>query len=61
LDSYLKYGYIPLEDKVLDAFHKQEQVSRTLEYAYDDYCLSTLAISLGHQEDAALLQKRAWP
>ncbi len=59
LDSYLKYGYIPLEDKVLDAFHKQEQVSRTLEYAYDDYCLSTLAISLGHQEDAALLQKRA--
>lgn len=59
LDSYLKYGYVPLEDRVLDAFHKQEQVSRTLEYAYDDFCLSTLANSLGHKEDAALLQKRA--
>ncbi len=59
LDSYLKYGYVPLEDKVQEAFHKQEQTSRTLEYAYDDYCLSTLAQSLGKTEDAALLKKRA--
>ncbi len=27
LASYLKYGYIPLEDSVWDAFHKREQVS----------------------------------
>ena len=33
LDSYLQYGYIPLEDSVPDAFHQKEQVSRTLEYA----------------------------
>jgi predicted alpha-1,2-mannosidase len=39
LSSYLKYNFIPLEDTVPIAFHKKEQVSRTLEYAYDDYAL----------------------
>jgi len=59
LDSYLKYGYIPLEDHVLDAFHRNEQVSRTLEYAYDDAMLADLATALGHTEDAAMLRKRS--
>ncbi len=59
LTSYLKYGYVPLEDSVWQAFHKREQTSRTLEYAYDDYCLSTLAKALGHEEDAKLLANRA--
>lgn len=59
LDSYIEYGYIPLEDSVPDAFHQKEQVSRTLEYAYDDYVLSLLAEALGHKEDAALLRERA--
>ena len=43
LDSYLKYGYIPLEDSVKEAFHQQEQTSRTLEYANDDYALAQVA------------------
>lgn len=59
LTSYLQYGYIPLEDSVMDAFHKREQVSRTLEYAYDDYALGTIARSLGKTADAAALEKRA--
>jgi predicted alpha-1,2-mannosidase len=59
LESYLKYGYIPLEDQVLDAFHQREQVSRTLEYAYDDYVASQFAASLGHSDDASLLLKRS--
>jgi predicted alpha-1,2-mannosidase len=59
LKSYLQYGYVPLEDSVWQAFHKREQVSRTLEYAYDDFCLSVLAAGLGKREDAAQLQKRA--
>ncbi|PWJ59354.1 putative alpha-1,2-mannosidase [Dyadobacter jejuensis] len=59
LDSYLKYGYVPLEDSVWQAFHKREQVSRTLEYAYDDFCLSVLAQGLGEKEDAEVLRKRA--
>jgi predicted alpha-1,2-mannosidase len=59
LDSYVQYGYIPLEDPVLYAFHKNEQVSRTLDYAYADSLLSTMATALGHTEDAALFAKRA--
>jgi putative alpha-1,2-mannosidase len=46
LKSYLTYGYVPLDDEVKDAFHKNEQVSRTLEYSYDDYALSILAKAL---------------
>lgn len=59
LKSYLKYGYIPLEDHVPDAFHKNEQVARTLDYAYDDFVLSQAATSLGKRKDAAILARRA--
>ena len=59
LTSYLKYGYIPLEDSVLDAFHKYEQVSRTLEYAFDDYALSRFAEATGKTDDHAILKKRS--
>lgn len=59
LDTYLKYGYIPLEDQVPDAYHTQEQVSRTLEYAYDDFALAQVARALGKTEDAVNLMKRA--
>ena len=59
LPSYLKYGYIPLEDPVNEAFHKGEQVSRTLEYAYDDFVLSQVAEKLGKTADAASLRRRA--
>lgn len=59
LQSYLKYGYIPLEDSVWDAFHRREQVSRTLEYAFDDYALSMVAKALGKSEDYNTLFKRS--
>lgn len=59
LESYLKYGYIPMEDSVQEAFHKKEQVSRTLEYAYDDFVLATVAERLGRPEDAQTLYRRA--
>lgn len=59
LTSYLQYGYIPMEDSVQDAFHKKEQVSRTLEYAYDDYALAMMAKALGKEADHALLMQRA--
>ncbi|WP_080905059.1 GH92 family glycosyl hydrolase [Parabacteroides sp. Marseille-P3160] len=58
LESYLQYNYIPLEDEVLDAFHKREQVSRTLEYAYDDFVLSQVAKKLGKHYDYETLIKR---
>jgi predicted alpha-1,2-mannosidase len=59
LDNYMKYGYIPLEDSVKNAFHQQEQVSRTLEYAYDDFVLSRIAKKLGKMEVFKKLEKRA--
>lgn len=59
LPSYIKYGYIPLEDSVKEAFHKQEQVSRTLEYAFDDFSLSRIARALGRDADADTLEARA--
>jgi predicted alpha-1,2-mannosidase len=59
LKSYLKYGYIPLEDGVEEAFHKQEQTSRTLEYAFDDFALSQIASMLGNKEDAEELSRRS--
>jgi len=59
LNSYLKYGYIPMEDSVWDAFHKNEQVSRTLEYALDDYAIARFAGAIGKTEDSAILMKRS--
>lgn len=59
LTSYLEYGYIPLEDGVPDAFHTKEQVSRTLEYAYDDFALAQMAKALGKTDDYQALIRRA--
>jgi predicted alpha-1,2-mannosidase len=44
LDAYRANGYIPS-----DAEH--ESVSKTLEYAYDDWCIARIAAALGKQED----------
>ena len=59
LQSYIRYNYIPLEDGVPDAYHTNEQVSRTLEYAFDDYALSRYAEALGKTEDYNTLKKRS--
>ena len=59
LTSYLKYGYIPLEDSVMEAFHTKEQTSRTLEYAYDDFCVAQMAKALGKTSDYEQLMKRS--
>ncbi|MFY7861256.1 MAG: glycoside hydrolase domain-containing protein, partial [Chitinophagales bacterium] len=40
LNSYRKYGYVRAED---DA----ESVSKTLEYAYDDWCIAQMALTVG--------------
>lgn len=59
LQYYLTYGYYPLEDSIKDAFHINEQVSRTLEYAYDDYCVAQIAKALHKTEDYNILMKRS--
>ena len=59
LKSYLKYGFIPMEDGVKEAFHQDEQTSRTLEYAFDDFAVAQMAAALGHDDDNRQLMKRA--
>ncbi|MBW8883013.1 MAG: glycoside hydrolase family 92 protein, partial [Asticcacaulis sp.] len=52
LEWYRKLGYIPA-DKV------DESVSRTLEFAYDDWAVSKLAEAAGVPADAAFLRERS--
>ena len=59
LESYLKYGYIPLEDSVKEAYHREEQTSRTLEYAFDDYAVAQFAKALGKDQDYKELMRRS--
>ncbi len=59
LRSYLQWGYIPMEDSVAEAFHTNEQTSRTLEYAFDDFAVAQMAAALGHADDAKVLLRRS--
>jgi len=59
LGSYIELGYIPIEDDVPYAFHNNEQVSRTLEYAYNDWCVAQVAKKLEKTEDYNELAARA--
>lgn len=70
ITSYIENGYIPLENPVADAFHTNEQTSRTLEYAYDDFAVAQMAKALmdscqnisqrqKYQEDYQLLMRRS--
>lgn len=59
LTSYIKYKYIPVEDSVKEAYHQREQTSRTMEYAYDDYCLSVIAKAIKSDGLAENLMERS--
>ena len=52
LESYKKYGFIPVETE-------SESVSKTLEYAYDDWTIAIMAKSLGKKEDYKNYLQRA--
>ncbi len=52
LDHYLRLGYVP-EDLV------EHAASRTLDFAYGDFCLAQMATGLGRADDAAVLAERA--
>jgi predicted alpha-1,2-mannosidase len=45
LEAYKKRGYISMEDE-------QESVSKTLEYAYDDFCIAQMARILQRKREA---------
>ena len=52
LKSYKKYGYIPAGDE-------PESVSKTLEYAYDDWCIAQMAGAMGKNETKDTYMERA--
>ena len=45
IDEYMKLGYVPV-----DEHHENWSVSKTLEYAYDDWCIAQFAKVLGKTE-----------
>jgi len=52
LDSYKKNGFISIDDE-------HESVSKTLEYAYDDWCIAQMAQMLGKMEDYEYFMMRS--
>jgi len=52
LAYYRELGYIPSD-------REGESVSKTLEYAYDDWCIAQMAKALGNEEDYARYIERA--
>jgi predicted alpha-1,2-mannosidase len=52
LDAYKKQGFISMDDE-------HESVSKTVEYAYDDWCIAQMAQILGKQDDYNYFMKRS--
>jgi predicted alpha-1,2-mannosidase len=52
IDAYKKYGFIP-------GNLEHESVSKTLEYAYDDWCIAQLAYNLNEENDFKYFTERA--
>ena len=50
--TYAKLGWVPFDKE-------NESVSKTLEYAYDDYCIAQMAKALGKKDDYAAFSTRA--
>ena len=54
IDEYMELGYVPV-----DEHHENWSVSKTLEYAYDDWCIAQFAKALGKTEAYNQFLKRS--
>jgi predicted alpha-1,2-mannosidase len=52
LGDYMKLGYVPMD-------HDGEAVSKTVEYAFDDWTIARMARSMGRIDVAEVFEKRA--
>jgi len=52
LEAYKKNGFISIDDE-------HESVSKTVEYAYDDWCIAQMAMILNKKEDYEYFMKRS--
>ena len=52
LKSYKEFGFVPMEEE-------SESVSKTLEYAFDDWTIAQMAKAMDKEDDYVLFSKRA--
>ncbi len=52
LPAYQKHGFLSIDDE-------HESVSKTLEYAYDDWCIAQMALALNNSEDYPIYTSRS--
>ncbi|MEG0454643.1 MAG: glycoside hydrolase family 92 protein, partial [Bacteroides sp.] len=58
IGEYKKLGYIPYNRE--DSYNSEPwSLSKTLEYAFDDYCIALMADRMGEKETAATFYQRA--
>ena len=58
IGMYKKLGYVPYN--IADSYNAENwSLSKTLEYAYDDYCIAKMAEKMGKKEIADELYKRS--
>ena len=54
----MKNDFVPLNDPIRFSYHDGEQVSRTLEYAYDDWLVSVMAKKVGDLSNILPFEQR---
>lgn len=60
LESWKTLNFIPIHDNDTDGYGlKTRSVSRTVEFAYNDFCIAEMAEKMGYVDDAAKYFERA--
>ncbi|KAI0173550.1 glycoside hydrolase family 92 protein [Hypoxylon sp. FL1284] len=60
LENYHDYGYVPFDDTDHNGTGPMSRsISRTVEYAYDDFAIALMARGLGHKDDEAKYLQRS--
>ena len=54
INEYMALGYVPVDEQ-----HENWSVSKTLEYAYDDWCIAQFAKAIGKIDDYEVFLKRS--
>lgn len=58
IESYIDKGYIPIRERKSSGFHC-DSASQTIEYSFDDWCLSNYANALGKIKDSKYFHDRS--
>lgn len=59
IQSWKSHGYIPKNDDSPGSGLRTRSISRTVEYAYNDFCIAEMAKALGHEDDYKKYTKSA--